>query len=46
MRLHALTGRRQGQYAVDLTGRWRLIVEIHEASNSLEVLEVTNHYDD
>lgn len=46
MRLHALTGRRQGQYAVDLTGRWRLIVEIHEASNSLEVLEVTNHYED
>ena len=46
MRLHALTGRRDGQFAIDLTGRWRLIVAIGEMSDSLEILEVTNHYGD
>ena len=46
MRLHALSGRRAGQFAIDLTGRWRLIVVIHETSGSLEIMEVTNHYDD
>lgn len=46
MRLHALSGRRAEEYAIDLTGRWRLIVEIQERSGSLEIVEVTNHYDD
>lgn len=46
MRLHALTGRRDGQFGIDLTGRWRLIVAIREAPDSLEIVEVTNHYAD
>ena len=46
LRLHALKGRRQGQYAIDLTGQWRLIVTRGAAADRIRVEEVTNHYDD
>jgi toxin HigB-1 len=48
LRLHPLKGSRQGQWALDLTERWRLIITPREA-NDIEVIgieEVTNHYED
>ena len=46
LRLHALKGSREGQLAIMLTAQWRLIVKPGGKANSLEILEVTNHYDD
>ena len=46
LRLHPLKGRRLGQYAMDLTGQWRLIVTQGSAADQVRVEEVTNHYDD
>ena len=43
--LHPLKGDRQGQYAIKLVGRWRLvIVPVGEDKVCLE--EVTRHYGD
>lgn len=47
LRCHALTGNRQGQYAINLTGYYRLIFTL--TGNQLEVImieEVSKHYDD
>ena len=46
LRLHPLTGRRQGQLAMTLTGRWRLIVTVGSAATVVRVEEVSKHYDD
>lgn len=47
LRLHPLTGRRQGQLAMTLTGRWRLIVTFgSDAMTVVRVKEVSKHYDD
>lgn len=46
LRLHPLAGPRQGQYAIDLTQRWRLIVVPGPTANQLVIVEVTQHYDD
>lgn len=43
LRLHPLTGERQGQYAMTLVGRWRLIVSLEGSIVVIE--EVSNHYD-
>lgn len=43
-RAHPLTGRRQGQWALDLVGRWRLIVTVSDDETESTVWEVTNHY--
>ena len=40
MRLHSLTGTREGQFSIYLTGRWRLIV------TKGDIEGVSNHYDD
>ena len=45
LRLHPLSGQRQGQYAIDLTNRWRLIVVPDQSGNGLVIAEVTQHYD-
>lgn len=45
LRLHRLAGRRQEQYAIDLTGAFRLILRRGSLANELIVLEVSNHYD-
>ena len=47
LRFHALTGKRQGQYAINLTGFYRLIVTLQ--GTKLEVVqieEVSKHYGD
>ncbi|MSQ09405.1 MAG: hypothetical protein EXR52_00130 [Dehalococcoidia bacterium] len=44
MRLHPLHGNRAGQFAIALTGRWRLILSVRD--NVVIVEEVTRHYDD
>ncbi len=46
LRLHPLKGDRQGQYALTLVGRYRLIIEQDEESDAVLVSEVSNHYDD
>ena len=47
LRLHPLTGRRKGQLAMTLTGRWRLIVTVgSDAMTVVRVEEVSKHYDD
>lgn len=44
---HELKGKYKGQWAVKLTGRYRLIFEIAgELNDELRVLEVSNHYGD
>lgn len=45
LRFHQLTGKRSGQFALDLGERWRLIVTFHEPG-TIRVEEVSNHYDD
>ena len=46
MRLHSLTGTREGQFSIYLTGRWRLIVTKGDTEESAVIEEVSNHYDD
>lgn len=45
-RAHPLRGRREGQYAIALNDRWRLIVREEEDGDAVTVEEVTNHYGD
>ena len=46
LRFHRLSGDREGEYALTLQGRWRLIVEPGESDDQVTVKEVTNHYGD
>ena len=45
MRAHAYRSR-PGSYALDITGRWRLIVRQGERPDQVVVEEMSNHYDD
>lgn len=42
-RFHPLTENLRGFHALDLAGRWRLIVSLHDEGIMIE--EVSNHYD-
>ena len=44
-RTHPLKGGREGQHAIDLTGRWRLIVTRGATDTEVTVEEVSNHYE-
>lgn len=44
LHLHPLTGDREGQYAMSLTGRMRLILTVEGATVTIE--EVSAHYGD
>ena len=46
LRLHPLSGRRVGQFAIDLNRNWRVILTYDEDEEAVRILEVTNHYDD
>ena len=46
LRLHPLKGNRRRQYALRLVGRYRLIIEQDDTSDTVLVSEVSNHYDD
>ena len=46
LRLHPPRGSRMGEYSIYLTGRWRLIVTLGDAGQSVIINEVSNHYDD
>lgn len=47
LRFHALSGSRQGQYAINLTGFYRLIVTLHGAAfEVVQIEEVSKHYGD
>lgn len=46
LRLHPLKGERAGEYAMTLSGRWRLIVEPSGDGRSATVSEVSHHYGD
>lgn len=43
---HRLTGDREGQWALTLTGRWRLIVTVSDDGGTVTIEEVSNHYGD
>ena len=45
-RLHPLHGEYAGRFAVNLTGRYRLIIGRGASDDQVVVYEVTNHYDD
>jgi len=45
LRLHALKGEREGQYAMTLLGRWRLVV-VPVGEDKVRLEEVTSHYGD
>ena len=46
LRCHPLTGDREGQYAVNLTGFYRLIFTMEEGSLTVvRIEEVSKHYD-
>lgn len=44
-RTHLLKGDRGGQYAIDLTGKWRLIVTRGATDTAVTIREVSNHYE-
>lgn len=47
LRFHALTGKRHGQYAINLTGFYRLIVTLQgEKLEVAKIEEVSKHYGD
>ena len=46
LRPHPLEGKREGQWGLDLTDRWRLIVTPSEDGKAVTIEEVTNHYGD
>lgn len=45
-RAHPLRGRRSGQWALELHGRWRLIVIPLNDEDGVMIEEVSNHYGD
>ena len=46
LHFHPLKGQRDGQYAISLNERWRLIFTYDSETETLSIKEVTNHYDD
>ena len=46
LRAHPLKGDRKGQWALAMTGRWRLIVEPSRDGRTVTILEVSQHYGD
>lgn len=46
LKTHELKGNRKGEWAIALTGQWRLIVVPSNDGMSLQVKEVSNHYGD
>jgi proteic killer suppression protein len=46
LRAHPLRGRREGQWALDLTSRHRLIVRVSRDGEEVTIEEVSSHYGD
>ncbi|HNY28185.1 MAG TPA: type II toxin-antitoxin system RelE/ParE family toxin [Candidatus Sumerlaeota bacterium] len=47
LRCHPLKGNREGQWAVNLTGFWRLIFTLQgDCLQIVQIEEVSKHYDD
>ena len=47
LHFHALHGKRKGQYALTLVGRWRLIITFREGPPAVVLIEeVSKHYGD
>jgi proteic killer suppression protein len=46
LRFHALSGRREGQYAVMLTGNWRLVLSLRDGETGTVVIieEVVDYH--
>ena len=44
-RTHPLKGDREGQYAINLTGKWRLIASKGATETEIILKEVNNHYE-
>lgn len=47
LRCHPLKGDRKGQWAINLTNRYRLLFSLHgQDARIVRIEEVSNHYDD
>lgn len=46
LRAHSLRGARKGQWALDLTARYRLIVRPSQNGRAVVIEEVSSHYGD
>lgn len=46
LRAHPLRGKREGQWAVDLTARYRLIITPSSDGEAVVIEEVSSHYRD
>ena len=46
LRLHPLKGPEKGNFSIDLTGRWRMIIRPGASEEPITVREVSNHYGD
>lgn len=46
LRAHPLRGTREGQWALDLTARYRLIVRLSNDGEEVVIEEVSSHYGD
>lgn len=46
MRLHPLKGSKRGDLAVNLTGKWRLVVAKGDTDQHVIIKSVSNHYED
>jgi proteic killer suppression protein len=46
LRLHPLHGDHEGQHAISLDERWRLIFKYDKEAGTVRIEEVTNHYGD
>ena len=46
LRAHPLHGKREGQWAIDLTARYRLIVSPSSRGEDVKIEEVSSHYGD
>lgn len=47
LRFHALKGKKEGQYALTLIDRWRLVITfVDEAKTIVRIEEVSKHYGD
>lgn len=43
-RLHQLEGRRRGEWAISLTGRWRLVIARGDADREVLILNVEDYH--
>lgn len=46
LRLHPLKGSKKGDFSINLTNRWRMIIRKGISEEHIIIVEVSNHYGD